>query len=71
MTQKERILALLSDGRYHHMRQLNDICFRYGGRLHELRREGYVIETKRIGEGQFEYRLIVEARQLTLTGSAD
>lgn len=57
-TSKQRILDVLLDGRSHHMRELNAISFRYGGRLYELRREGHVIDTERIGEGEFRYRLI-------------
>lgn len=65
-TQKERLLALLSDGCPHHMRELNAICFRYGGRFHELRREGYEIETIQLGIGEFAYRLHVPNKQLAL-----
>ena len=66
-TQTERLLDLLADRRWHHMRQLNDICFRYGGRIHELRHEGYVIEGERLKTGEWRYRLVAvpgETRQL-------
>ncbi len=35
--------------------QLNAICFRYGARIWELRREGYDIETKPEGESVFRF----------------
>ena len=56
MTQKQRILDLLSDHQYHSMRELNAICYRYGGRLHDLRQEGHVFEEKHTGS-YWEYRL--------------
>jgi len=65
LTQKQRLLAVLSDGRQHHMRELNDICFRYGGRILELRRQGHDIETIQLGAGEFAYRLRVTPKQLT------
>ncbi len=58
MTKEQMILDVLSDGRDHHMRELNAIAFRYGGRLHDLRKQGHVIETRRVGEGEFVYRLV-------------
>ncbi len=39
-----------------HMRALNDICFSYGQRIHELRAEGHEIE-KRTCKGVVYYRL--------------
>jgi hypothetical protein len=40
LTQCEKILNLLSDGHWHSMRELNQICFRYGARLHDLKKQG-------------------------------
>lgn len=57
LSQKAVLLCVLGDGRQHHMRELNDIAFRYGGRLHELRRAGYDIETVQLGIGEFAYVL--------------
>jgi len=69
MTHKKALLALLSDHRPHHMRQLLDVAgFRYGGRLHELRREGHVIETHQLGPGEFEYRLASKCNPSCLRG---
>lgn len=32
-----------------------DVCFRYGARIYELRRQGHLIETVRFGEGLFRF----------------
>ncbi|HEX9565595.1 MAG TPA: hypothetical protein VF981_16570 [Gemmatimonadaceae bacterium] len=64
--QKAAILKLLSDGQAHDMRELNAIGYRYGGRLKELRDAGYVIETIRLKDRKFAYRLITQGRQLVL-----
>ena len=62
MTQKEKILDLLSTHDQVDMRDLNAIAYRYGGRIDELRRDGYNIETVKIEGSHFAYRLIpVEA----------
>lgn len=61
MTQKRRILNALI---YFYPqgvtnRWLNDnICFRYGARLMELRRDGFEIDTKRIEAGLFKFTLL-------------
>jgi hypothetical protein len=36
-----RILHLLSDKKYHSVLELHKICWRYGARLHELRKDGH------------------------------
>lgn len=60
--QRSRILGLLRErgpvGATN--RELKEIGFRYGGRLHELRREGFSIETIREGEGLFRFVLLAE-----------
>jgi hypothetical protein len=57
LSQKARILNLLSTGKKIHMRTLNKIAFRYGGRLSELREEGYKIETIHVKRNEFVYHL--------------
>ena len=57
-TKEQRILDALSSGEWTHMRTLNAIAFRYGGRLHDLRKRGFCIETRKIGRGEFVYRLL-------------
>ena len=60
--QRERILSLLrsrgSAGATNG--ELNAICFRYGARIFELRKAGYVIETLRQGETEFRFALVSE-----------
>ena len=58
-TKRDALLDLLSDGRQHHMSELIRVGgYRYGGRLFELRHEGYVIETIRLADDEFAYRLV-------------
>jgi len=68
-TQTARILKLLrqknSNGDYMWVsfRSLNNICFRYGARLWELKhQDGYEIE-KRSRRGVWEYRLVHDAAE--------
>ena len=59
MTQKDRIIELLRDMRWHTNAELNRICFRYGARLWELKHEeGYIIEKRNVPKkpGLVEYR---------------
>ena len=59
MTQKDRIVELLRDMRWHTNAELNRICFRYGARLWELKHEeGYIIEKRNVPKkpGLVEYR---------------
>lgn len=66
-SQKERILALLADRCWHTTAELNEICFRYGGRFHELRKEGYVFDEQRIGNGPlWRWKLLQTPEQVTL-----
>ena len=63
-THKTALLALLSTGRWCHMREAQAVGgWRYGARIMELRRAGHQIETHQLGPGEFEYRLIVPVRQ--------
>ena len=58
MTQKERILELMSDHEWHDARELNRICFRYGARLWELiNDEGYPIEKSHKKGTLWQWRL--------------
>ena len=64
---RSNLLRLLSNGRQHHMTACAEAGgWRYGARIHELRKQGYVIETIRLGEDEFAYRLVVKDRQLEL-----
>jgi len=57
LSQKDRILKLLLKGKPVHMRVLNNVAFRYGARLADLRKQGYKIDTIQNGNGNFSYRL--------------
>lgn len=55
----QKIIALLEKKKKVTNRELNNICFRYGARLWELRHElGYDIKTHREGLGFFSFELI-------------
>ena len=41
LTQKQRIINLLSDGKWHDSIELHEICWRVAARLWDLRKEGY------------------------------
>jgi len=43
--------------------ELNEICFRYGGRIFDLRKEGWDIETKQESESLFRFILHAEPKQ--------
>ena len=58
LSQKDKILKLLLSGKQVHMRRLNDIAYRYGGRLFELRKDGYKVDTIQLRAGEFAYRLV-------------
>ncbi len=44
--------------------ELNGICFRFGGRIHELRKLGCNIRSRRVKQGLYSYRLISAPRAL-------
>ncbi len=54
---REQILALLQERGCRGIAndELNQICFRYGARIYELRQQGHWIETVRFGEGLFRF----------------
>ena len=62
----ERLLTLMSDGRWHHMRDLNRVTFRYGARFHEWKQDGRIVEKRRIGTDEFEYRLLLDGQGVLL-----
>ena len=57
--QRERILALLQAAGNTGVTNLvlNQICFRFGARIHELRQDCWDIETKAEGESVFRFIL--------------
>lgn len=60
--QARKILALLKRKAKVTNRELNHICFRYGARIYDLRKLGYIIETSREGLGFYSFRLISQPR---------
>lgn len=56
MSNRDRVLARLQSGPASN-RELNDICFRYGARILELRRDGFHIDTEYGADGFVLYRL--------------
>jgi Helix-turn-helix domain len=67
-SQRDRILDLLrergSAGATNV--ELNAICYRYGGRLFELRKKcGFTIRTESLGGGLFKFYLIAEPPTVT------
>lgn len=62
-TASDRLHALMADGRWHHMAALNRITFRYGARFWDWKQDGEIVEKRRVGEDEWEYRLVVENRQ--------
>ncbi len=58
-SQKQRLLDLMQDRRWHTNRTLNDIAFRYGDCLFRLKKEdGYLFNKKCLKRGYWSYRLI-------------
>ena len=60
MTQRDRVLELLADGRWHNGAELLENGeWRYTARVHELRLSGHLIESRRAARSPLaEYRLI-------------
>ncbi len=60
MTQHQRIIHLLADRGIGGATnaELNDIAHRFGGRLGELRKVGFVIEGQRVKGSLWRYRLL-------------
>ena len=63
-SQTAQLIALLSDGRWHRMDELNAICFRYSARIHEMRKKGARIEKQTLGGEVYFYRLLPAERLL-------
>ena len=61
MTQKARVLAMLRSGETTTAELAAAFIPRYGARIEELRREGFVIERRRVSASSFAYRLVPPA----------
>lgn len=53
---RDRVLAALRAGPKTSA-ELNEVCYRYSGRIMELRREGHVIRARREGKSLWRYEL--------------
>lgn len=58
MSQKEKIIRLLSDHDWHSVVELHEICWRYGARICDLKKEGYVLDKRKGFKNLEEWRLI-------------
>ena len=58
--QTSRILRELRDKRFVTNIDLNKICYRYGARIHELRKEGWNIQREYERPGVYRYWLVPE-----------
>lgn len=58
-THAEKLLDLLHDRQWHSNVELvgAGVGFRYGAVIHNLRKKGYLIETKEVTPAIWEYRL--------------
>ncbi len=66
---KVRLLELMLDGKWHHMRDMERAGgMRYGGRLFELHKDGWQYEKRTVGPNEWEYKLVVEPRQMVMEG---
>lgn len=54
-TQSAKILRLLKANGVATNRELNRICFRYGARIHELRKEGHIIKSNHVKNSLWEF----------------
>lgn len=60
MTQREKILQMLEDAGDAGVTnlKLNTVAFRYGGRLHELRQDGYRIRSTHTKDSVWRFTLL-------------
>lgn len=61
LTAKEKVLAFLQAHGEATNLELNKICFRYGARLFDLKKEGFSI-TKEPGKGRGVFRYVYHGR---------
>lgn len=60
MNQTAKVLRLLKSRRFVLNTELNRLCFRYGARIHELRKEGWNIQQECIKPGLYRYWIVHE-----------
>jgi predicted AAA+ superfamily ATPase len=66
--QREKILEILQERGHEGVRntELNNVCFRYGARIYELRKMGHKIKTVNEARGLFRFVLERPSEQLSL-----
>jgi Helix-turn-helix domain len=71
-TQREKIIKALKEAGENGVttKELNAICFRYGARLNELYKMGYVITKELISNGVYKYVLIKEPSEVKIHSDA-
>ena len=56
-TNLQRLLITLRDGFWHSAEELaQEVSWRFGATVHEVRRKGYLIEKRRVAHNCYEYR---------------
>ncbi|MBP0013783.1 MAG: hypothetical protein J7545_01240 [Roseofilum sp. SBFL] len=59
MTNLKKLLGVLCDYLWHSSDELVDkVSWRFGHTIHEARKKGYSIETRKIGHNEYEYRML-------------
>lgn len=73
MTKRETVLAMLTNATHGVTgREFVDAgVFRYSARIKELRDKGYVIESKRLSQGNFQFRLVGQLDEAAATPSSE
>jgi len=59
LTNLERLIAILKDGKWHPSDELaSKVSWRFGHTVFEARKKGYPIEKRKMAHNQFQYRLL-------------
>jgi hypothetical protein len=59
LTNLERLISVLKDGKWHLGDELAaKVSWRFGHTVFEARNKGYLIEKRKVAHNQFEYRLL-------------
>jgi hypothetical protein len=59
LTNLERLIAILKDGKWHSSDELaNKVSWRFGHTVFEARKKGYSIEKRKVAHNRFEYRML-------------
>jgi len=65
MSQTDKILNLLKDGKWHSTIELHQICWRYGARLFDMREQGYKLEKRPSSVPKIEEWRLIETLENT------